>query len=339
MSSFKGYRSHDLPADDSVLRNLENLTRQDIEDALRLSMSPSARTRVLNRLHNRQHRNEAKMIPAWYLTSMGFEPMAEIELMLEDSMAHGQITNAVDVQYKYQNNRDVAITVYDPKVRQEYTFVVKRDDEVRIWKKPDARTSEKVDYSNLPSHGYMPAEHIAAHLDSFFGKMMSIKFKGGGRLTSMGTQGDSPDTYFFTFDSGQRVRVGGKELVHVQREAAPPGVVVNHRPWTKPPARQMPRSTNPFGRVRPLSTAYHRLADVPYDPPIYQGDSWWYFNNRSYTGKVVQLGSGDPAKSGVKGTCTQVTYENGKLIFVIDGFMYKRNRHTMVKVWDKKANA
>lgn len=40
MSSFKGYRSHDLPADDSVLRNLENLTRQDIEDALRLSMSP-----------------------------------------------------------------------------------------------------------------------------------------------------------------------------------------------------------------------------------------------------------------------------------------------------------
>lgn len=324
MSSFKGYRSHDLPVDDSVLRNLENLSRKDIEDVLRVSMmAPSARTRLLNRLHNRQHRNKGRMIPAWYLTSMGFESMAEIEL--EDSMAHGQITNAVEVNYKYQTDRDVAITIYDPRVREEHTFVVALDDEVRVWKKPDARTSEKKDYDEVVDHGYVNVDYIASQPDSFFGKMMSIKFKGGGRLTSMGVRSGEPDIYYFTFDNGQRLRLGAKEVVHVHKEERPT--------QTTNLEREINRLSDRFDASR--RTSPEKVVDPV---PDYWGDSWWYFNNASCAGKTVQLDRVGRAKSGVKGTCTQVTYENGKLIFVIDGFMYKRNRHTVIKVWDKKEN-
>lgn len=151
---------------------------------------------------------------------------------------------------------------------------------------------------------------------------------------------------------GEQTQLAWNEMVKVYpREHA--GLFRHGRnPWGPSPTPPPPPGRNPFIPVgrraggSALGQAYGRYLESlgltvpanPEDQPDYRGDSWWMFNNRPYVGATIQLGSGDPAKSGVKGVCTQITYENGKLIFVIDGLMYKRNRHTLVKVWDKKEN-
>jgi len=76
---------------------------------------------------------------------------------------------------------------------------------------------------------------------------------------------------------------------------------------------------------------YHDL--VPDDRPDFVGNAWTLLHHYTYRGRTLQI------SPKIKGVVTDIQTDNeGKLVFVIDGIMYKRNRYHIVKMWDKKEN-
>lgn len=226
------YRNLDLPVDDTTLMSLEGLTKQDIIDALRIVCTDRGVDRTINRLHNAQKRKAATRIKAFQLTGQGFEPMAEIEFVVDNlDGVTGKITNAVDIG----NEDSIAVTVYDK--NRETAWLLGRDSEVNIWRKePRGRLAgvesiDPPDYDKVVEHGYLKASYIAEHLTTFLGKRISIKNQGTGELAHLGTRADNPEMLYFALRTPSGIGVitcGVHEdsLVDVQRvpRGTPPNV-------------------------------------------------------------------------------------------------------------------
>jgi len=337
------YRDLDLPVDDSTLTSLDDLTKKDLEDAMRSAGWGGYSTRVINRLHNLQKKRQGKEIKAFYLTGQGFEPMAPIELMFEDHRASGYITNAVDIG----NADTIAVTILPVGAyKKETTWLVGREDTVRIWRKERVQgllnQPPVPDYDKPVTHGFLKASYIAENLSSFFGKVIAVKFQGTGVLTQVEVKAAEPDVFYFTLNKSNVVRLSKDDVVNVYREKPSPGFLrPGPYPWATPSQRTP---------LQHLQTAYARNSGrtamqdsvrafhdtylmVPDDRPDFRGSAWTLMHNHAYRGKTLQI------SPKIKGVVTDIQPDNeGKLVFVIDGIMHKRNRTHFVKLWDKKEN-
>lgn len=351
----KGFRDVDLPIDDRTLVDLEGLTKDDILRTLRLVVSPQAATRIINRLHNKQHQKKAITIKAFQLTGQGFEPMAEIDIDVNEFAAHGQITNAVDIG----NADSIAITILG-KNRRETTYLVGREDPVRIWKK-DNRYGRIVapapDYDKPVSHGFLRASYIAEHLNTFFGKRIAIKNKGTGVLRAVEVFANEPDAFHLTLDDTV-YWVHKDDVVQVYREAEPGFLRPGPYPWGAPrpgmsvaearargaeiverreQARRNTQRRPTAPRPSTLGPAIQRFTDammVPNDRADYTINAYAVASRTdlNFRGMKISIRAGK-----IKGKLTDFHLDSeGKVVLVIDGQLHKCNYGEVVRLWKKE---
>lgn len=353
----KGFRDIDQEIDDRTLVDLEGLTRDDLNQTLRASLPPQAARRVINRLHNKQHQKKAKTIKAFQLTGQGFEPMAEIDIDVNEFSAHGKITNAVDIG----NADSIAITILGKNYR-ETTYLVGREDPVRIWKMEyhaGRIVPPAPDYDRTVEHGFLSAQYIAEHLNTFFGKRMSIKNQATGTLRTVEVFAEDQGAFHFTLD-GTICRVAKTDLVQVHRELEPGYRVPGAYPWGAPRpgtpsvVRQVERGIEAAERreesrrrtmrrptaARPstLGPAMARFADaftVPNDRPDYTVTAYSVAvrTDVEYRGMKISLRLGK-----IKGVLTDFHLDSeGKVVLVVDGQLYKCNYGEVVRLWKKES--
>lgn len=243
----KGFRKIDQPIDHNTLADLEGLTRDDILQTLHIALPSHAARRVINRLHNKQHQRKAKTIKAFQLTSQGFEPMAEIDIDVDERSVHGRITSAVDIG----NASYIAIAILNDDHR-EATYLVGREDPVRVWKKDDVRgvirPRPAPDYDKPVEHGFLRVGYIAEHLNTFFGKRISIRYKGVGTLRGVEVFADEPDAFRLTLDDTV-YWTHKDDVVQVHRVLPGPGGM---RPGPYPWRGSVPA----MGDINFMTTAY-----------------------------------------------------------------------------------
>lgn len=351
-----GFRDIDLPIDDSTLTTLDGLTKDDLRQALQLSLPRSAVTRVINRLHNKQHQKAATVIKAFQLTGTGFEPMAEIDINVNSFAAHGQITNAVELG----NAASIAVTILG-KDRREITFLVPREDEVRIWRRktPTGRGYLQVpDYSQPVSHGFVSAQYVAEHLTTFFGKRMSIPKHATGVLSAIEVQGDEEGVFYLTLEVSptrtHTARVLKTDMVQVHRtlDQAPRVYREGDYPWgaSRPGTASAPslktayqekerrRTTRQPTAPKPsnLGAAVARFSEA-FVAPGKRADytvtaySVAVRTDDSYRGMTASIRQGK-----VVGHLTDFHLDNeGKVVLVIDGQLYKCNYGDIVRLWKR----
>lgn len=121
----EGYRNIDEAVSEDFVKSLKDITGEQVRSAMRLQASPAGAARVLNRIHNMQHRAKAKEITAGMLVSNGYEYGAEVSIPSVD--AKGQLVNVLDIN----NDTTIAVTIQAKFVRN--TFLVERGDTVVIW--------------------------------------------------------------------------------------------------------------------------------------------------------------------------------------------------------------
>ena len=334
----KGFRDIDLPIDDSTLVDLEGLTKDDIIRTLRIALPPMVATRVINRLHNKRHQKQAKTIKAFQLTGQGFEPMAEIDIDVNEFSAHGQITNAVDIG----NADSIAVTILG-KNHRETTYLVGREDPVRIWKKDNIYgriVPPTPDYDKVVTEGYFRVSYIAEHLDSFFGKRMAVKNKGTGILREVEVHANDKGAFFITLGDTY-FRVDKDDTILVYKEVEPGFLRPGPYPWGAPrpgiPRVPTPRRRPTAPRPSTLGPSMARFVDAmvtPNDRPDYTTHAYAVATNDyvEFRGMTVSLRDGS-----VKGKLTDFHLDSeGKVVLVIDGQLHKCNYGEAVRLWKKE---